>query len=75
MHSYGLSVGEPDEIMYEMTDIVCSILPKDKPRYLMGVDYAIKSSRKFVLGVEMFDCVLPSRNARNGMVYFRRDKI
>ena len=65
----GLSVGEPDEIMYEMTDIVCSILPKDKPRYLMGVGTPSNLLENIALGVDMFDCVLPSRNARNGMLF------
>ena len=65
----GLSVGDPDEIMYEMTDIVCSILPKDKPRYLMGVGTPSNLLENIALGVDMFDCVLPSRNARNGMLF------
>ena len=64
----GLSVGEPHEVLYEMTDIVCSILPKDKPRYLMGVGTPTNLLESIALGVDMFDCVMPSRNARNGML-------
>ena len=65
----GLSVGEPAEQMYAMTDEVCSVLPKDKPRYLMGVGTPINLLENIALGVDMFDCVLPSRNARNGMLF------
>ena len=65
----GLSVGEPHEILYEMTDIVCSVLPKDKPRYLMGVGTPTNLLESIALGVDMFDCVMPSRNARNGMLF------
>ena len=65
----GLSVGEPSEEMYAMTDEVCSILPKDKPRYLMGVGTPINLLENIALGVDMFDCVLPSRNGRNGMLF------
>ena len=65
----GLSVGEPAEEMYAMTDEVCSVLPKDKPRYLMGVGTPINLLENIALGVDMFDCVLPSRNARNGMLF------
>ena len=65
----GLSVGEPHEIMYEMTDIVCSILPIDKPRYLMGVGTPVNLLENIALGVDMFDCVMPTRNARNGMLF------
>lgn len=65
----GLSVGEPAEEMYAMTDVVCSILPEDKPRYLMGVGTPINLLENIALGVDMFDCVLPTRNARNGMLY------
>ena len=64
----GLSVGEPAEEMYEMTDVVCNILPKEKPRYLMGVGTPINLLENIALGVDMFDCVMPSRNARNGML-------
>jgi queuine tRNA-ribosyltransferase len=65
----GLSVGEPDEDMYSMTDLVCSILPADKPRYLMGVGTPINILEGIALGVDMFDCVMPSRNARHGMLF------
>ncbi len=65
----GLSVGEPHDIMYEMTDIVCSILPKTKPRYLMGVGTPANLLECISLGVDMFDCVMPTRNARNGMLF------
>ena len=65
----GLSVGEPAEEMYEMTDIVCDILPKDKPRYLMGVGTPVNIVESIALGVDMFDCVMPTRNARNGMLF------
>ncbi len=65
----GLSVGEPHEIMYEMSDIVCSILPYDKPRYLMGVGTPSNLLENIALGVDMFDCVMPTRNARNGMLF------
>jgi len=65
----GLSVGEPHEDMYEMTKIVTNILPKDKPRYLMGVGTPSNLLECVALGVDMFDCVLPTRNARNGLLY------
>lgn len=65
----GLSVGEPAEEMYEMTEVVCSILPRDKPRYLMGVGTPANLLECIALGVDMFDCVLPSRNARHGMLF------
>ncbi|PCH99399.1 MAG: tRNA guanosine(34) transglycosylase Tgt [Flavobacteriaceae bacterium] len=65
----GLSVGEPAEEMYAMTDVVCSILPVDKPRYLMGVGTPINILENIALGVDMFDCVMPTRNARNGMLF------
>ena len=65
----GLSVGEPAEEMYAMTDVVCQILPKDKPRYLMGVGTPINLLENIALGVDMFDCVMPTRNARNGMLF------
>ena len=65
----GLSVGEPAEEMYGMTEIVCNILPEDKPRYLMGVGTPINLLENISLGVDMFDCVMPSRNARNGMLF------
>jgi len=65
----GLSVGEPAEEMYGMTEVVCHVLPKDKPRYLMGVGTPINLLENIALGVDMFDCVLPTRNARNGMLF------
>lgn len=65
----GLSVGEPAEEMYEMTDIVTDILPKDKPRYLMGVGTPVNILENIALGIDMFDCVMPTRNARNGMLF------
>jgi queuine tRNA-ribosyltransferase len=65
----GLSVGEPDEEMYAMTDLVCAILPKEKPRYLMGVGTPVNLLECIALGVDMFDCVMPSRNARHGMLF------
>ncbi len=65
----GLSVGEPAEMMYEMTELVCGILPKDKPRYLMGVGTPANILESIALGIDMFDCVMPTRNARNGMLF------
>ena len=65
----GLSVGEPAEEMYAMTEVVCDILPKDKPRYLMGVGTPINILENIALGIDMFDCVMPTRNARNGMLF------
>lgn len=65
----GLSVGEPAEMMYEMTELVCDILPYDKPRYLMGVGTPANILEGIALGVDMFDCVMPTRNARNGMLF------
>ena len=65
----GLSVGEPHELMYEMTEIVCNVLPEDKPRYLMGVGTPSNLLENIALGVDMFDCVMPTRNARNGMIF------
>lgn len=67
----GLSVGEPHEMMYEMTGLVCDILPRDKPRYLMGVGTPANILESIALGVDMFDCVMPTRNARNGMLFTR----
>lgn len=67
----GLSVGEPAEDMYEMTDLVTDILPFDKPRYLMGVGTPMNLLECIALGIDMFDCVLPSRNARHGMLFTR----
>tara|TARA_B100000767_G_scaffold270592_1_gene294602 strand:+ start:327 stop:1457 length:1131 start_codon:yes stop_codon:yes gene_type:complete len=65
----GLSVGEPAEEMYEMTEQVCSILPKERPRYLMGVGTPVNILENIALGVDMFDCVMPTRNARNGQIF------
>ena len=65
----GLSVGEPAEMMYEMTNMVTDILPKDKPRYLMGVGTPANILEGIALGIDMFDCVMPTRNARNGMLF------
>jgi len=65
----GLSVGEPAEEMYEMTAVVTEILPKDKPRYLMGVGTPINILENIALGIDMFDCVMPTRNGRNGMLF------
>jgi queuine tRNA-ribosyltransferase len=65
----GLSVGEPHEEMYAMTSLVCSILPADKPRYLMGVGTPENILECISLGIDMFDCVMPTRNARNGMLF------
>lgn len=65
----GLSVGEPHELMYEMTEKVCAILPKEKPRYLMGVGTPANILECISLGIDMFDCVMPTRNARNGMLF------
>jgi len=65
----GLSVGEPHEMMYEMTDLVCNILPSEKPRYLMGVGTPENILECIALGIDMFDCVMPTRNARNGMLF------
>jgi queuine tRNA-ribosyltransferase len=65
----GLSVGEPAEVMYEMTELCCSILPKGKPRYLMGVGTPENLLEAISLGVDMFDCVMPTRNARHGLIF------
>ena len=65
----GLSVGEPDDEMYAMTEVVTEILPEDKPRYLMGVGTPANLLENIALGVDMFDCVMPTRNARNGMLF------
>lgn len=65
----GLSVGEPEQDMYEMCGLVCDILPKDKPRYLMGVGTPWNIIENISLGVDMFDCVMPTRNGRNGMLF------
>ena len=65
----GLSVGEPAEEMYAMTEVVCERLPQEKPRYLMGVGTPINILENIALGIDMFDCVMPTRNARNGMLF------
>lgn len=67
----GLSVGEPAEEMYAMTEVVCEILPTDRPRYLMGVGTPVNLLENIALGIDMFDCVMPTRNARNGMLFTR----
>lgn len=67
----GLSVGEPDEDLYAMTDLVCSILPREKARYLMGVGTPVNLLECIALGIDMFDCVMPTRNARHGMLFTR----
>jgi len=71
----GLSVGEPAEDMYEMTELVCSILPTSKPRYLMGVGTPSNILECIALGIDMFDCVMPTRNARNGMLFTKNGTI
>lgn len=68
----GLSVGEPAEEMYAMTEVVCNILPAEKPRYLMGVGTPVNILENIALGIDMFDCVMPTRNARNGMLFTRQ---
>mgnify|MGYP003966452841 CR=1 FL=1 len=65
----GLSVGEPHDLMYKHTEEVCNILPTSKPRYLMGVGTPANLLECIALGVDMFDCVMPTRNARNGMLF------
>jgi queuine tRNA-ribosyltransferase len=65
----GLSVGEAQEEMFSMTELVCGILPKEKPRYLMGVGTPAQLLECISLGIDMFDCVMPTRNARNGMLF------
>jgi queuine tRNA-ribosyltransferase len=65
----GLSVGEPAEEMYGMTEVVCNILPADKPRYLMGVGTPVNILESIALGIDMFDCVMPTRNARHGLLF------
>jgi queuine tRNA-ribosyltransferase len=71
----GLSVGEPADEMYAMTEVVCNILPEEKPRYLMGVGTPINLLENIALGIDMFDCVMPTRNARNGMLFTRNGLI
>ena len=65
----GLSVGEPTDEMYEMSELVCGILPFEKPRYLMGVGTPANILENIALGIDMFDCVMPTRNGRNGMLF------
>lgn len=65
----GLAVGEPAEVMYELTELVCDILPKDKPRYLMGVGTPVNILESIAAGVDMMDCVMPTRNGRNGLLF------
>lgn len=65
----GLAVGEPAEVMYELTELVCDILPKDKPRYLMGVGTPVNILESIAVGVDMMDCVMPTRNGRNGLLF------
>lgn len=65
----GLSVGEPDDDLYAMTDLVADILPEHKPRYLMGVGTPVNLLECVALGIDMFDCVMPTRNARHGMLF------
>ncbi len=67
----GLSVGEPEELMYEMIDVVNEILPVEKPRYLMGVGTPVNILEAIARGVDMFDCVMPTRNGRNGQLFTR----
>ena len=71
----GLSVGEPAEEMYAMTEVVTAILPEDKPRYLMGVGTPINILENIALGIDMFDCVMPTRNARNGTLFTAKGTI
>lgn len=71
----GLAVGEPTEKMYEMTEIVNEILPKDRPRYLMGVGTPANLLESIERGVDMFDCVMPTRNGRNGMLFTKNGTI
>jgi queuine tRNA-ribosyltransferase len=68
----GLAVGEPEEVMYEMIEVVNAILPADKPRYLMGVGTPVNILEAVSRGVDMFDCVMPTRNGRNGMIFTRQ---
>ncbi|MEO8069381.1 MAG: tRNA guanosine(34) transglycosylase Tgt [Flavobacteriales bacterium] len=67
----GLSVGEPEEEMYAMAELCCDILPSDRPRYLMGVGTPWNLLENIAIGIDMFDCVMPTRNARNGMLFTR----
>ena len=65
----GIAVGEPTDMMYEMADHCCQILPKDKPRYLMGVGTPANILENIALGVDMFDCVMPARDGRHGLLF------
>lgn len=65
----GLAVGEPTDVMYRMIEVVNAILPKDRPRYLMGVGTPVNILEAIDRGVDMFDCVMPTRNGRNGMLF------
>lgn len=65
----GVAVGEPTDKMYEIAELCCSVLPEDKPRYLMGVGTPANIIESIALGVDMFDCVMPTRNGRNGMIF------
>jgi queuine tRNA-ribosyltransferase len=71
----GLAVGEPNEVMYQVVDWVTDVLPQEKPRYLMGVGTPLDLVEAIERGVDMFDCVLPSRNARNGQLFTRSGKM
>jgi queuine tRNA-ribosyltransferase len=71
----GLSVGEPKNEMFDTTELVTEILPVDKPRYLMGVGFPEDIVEGIARGVDMFDCVMPTRNARNGTVFTSRGKV
>lgn len=71
----GLAVGEPTEVMYEMVEVVNAILPKDKPRYLMGVGTPANILEAVERGVDMFDCVMPTRNGRNGLIFTARGTV
>lgn len=71
----GLSVGEPAELMYELTDLSTGILPEEKPRYLMGVGTPQNILECIELGIDQFDCVMPTRNARNGQIFTTRGKV
>jgi queuine tRNA-ribosyltransferase len=71
----GLSVGEPHDVMYELTDISTDMLPSDQPRYLMGVGTPENILECIERGIDMFDCVMPTRNARNGQLFTTRGKI
>ncbi len=71
----GLAVGEPNEVMYEVTDWTTDVLPTEKPRYLMGVGTPTDLLESIARGIDMFDCVLPTRNARNGQLFTRDGKI